>query len=445
MDTLKKIVVAVLTWEARIVLARFRPRIIAITGSVGKTSAKDAIYEAISQKVHVRKSEKSFNSGIGVPLTILGRENAWRNPVKWALNILKGAALIFFAREYPEWLVLEVGADRPGDIRRIAKWLRPDIVVLTGVPEIPAHVEYFDSPDAMLKEKRALAEALKRGGTLIVNGDDPSMREVRSKLEENSIAYGTESYNNFAATHIEIIYKNIISATAEPDSTTLAQVPIGMRFRMNHKGSSLPAALYGALGTPRIYSALAAFAVGKVLGLDFVSISEALAKWKPQSGRMRILRGIKGSIIIDDTYNSSPAAALSALDTLKEINCTSQKIAILGDMMELGKFAKEAHRTVGERAAGACDLLITVGVRARDIGEAALDAGLPETKIREYESNESARAGEELKLGLRAGDIVLVKGSQSVRMERAVYHLLAEPNSASELLVRQDDEWLNKS
>lgn len=421
------------------VLARCKPRIIAVTGSVGKTSTKDAIYAAISQRAYVRKSEKSFNSDIGVPLAVLGCENAWRNPLKWLLNIAKGAALILLPGKYPAWLVLEVGADRPGDIRRIARWLRPDIAVLTGVPEIPPHVEYFGSPEAMLREKRALADALKRGGTLILNGDDLRMREIRSEFPDNSMAYGMESRNNFAATHAEIIYEDGI------EGTSMTRTPAGMRFRMNHRGSSLPVSLHGALGLPRVYSALAAFAVGKVLGLDFVSISEALEKWESPPGRMRILPGVKGSTIIDDTYNSSPTAALSALDTLKNVECTSRKIAVLGDMLELGKWAKEAHRKVGERAAGICDLLLTVGIRARDIGEAALDAGLSENSIREYESDESARAGEELKLELRKGDIVLVKGSQGVRMERAVYHLMAEPARAPELLIRQDDEWLNKS
>ena len=408
-------------------LTRFKPRVIAVTGSVGKTTTKDAIYAAVSPVAYVRKSEKSFNSEIGVPLTILGCENAWKNPVKWIINIVKGFALILSPRKYPEWLVLEVGADRPGDIKRTARWLRPDIAVLTGVPEIPSHIEYFDSPEAILAEKRALVESLAPGGTLILNGDDLRMKEMHSEFRSSAITYGTESYNNFFASHVENCYER--------------GKPIGIHFRMNHLGSSIPISVYGALGLPRVYSALAAIAVGNLLELDFVSISAALAKWRPQPGRMRILSGLKGSIIIDDTYNSSPSAALSALDTMKSIECKSRRIAVLGDMLELGKWTKEAHRKVGERAAKCADLLITVGIRARDIGEAALDSGMPEGNIKEYEMNESARAGKELEFELREGDIVLIKGSQGLRMERAVFEIMAEPQKASELLVRQDAQW----
>ena len=127
MNAFKRIITAILTWEARAVLERYHPKIIAVTGSVGKTTTKDAIFAALSPHVHVRKSEKSFNSDLGVPLAILGLESGWHDPLKWIANIFHGLSLILFENDYPRWLVLEVGADRPGDIRRIARWLRPDI------------------------------------------------------------------------------------------------------------------------------------------------------------------------------------------------------------------------------------------------------------------------------------------------------------------------------
>src|SRR3989338_2206143 len=180
---LKKAIVLILICEARLVLSRYRPKIIAITGSMGKTAAKDAICAALSGGgLRARKSEKSFNSELGVPLTILGLENAWRNPLRWAENILRGLWLAARKTGYPAWLVLEVGADRPGDIRKIARWLRPDIAVITGVSDIPAHVEFFDSPAHVLKEKRTLADSLKLGGKLILNGDDVQMQRLRAEF-----------------------------------------------------------------------------------------------------------------------------------------------------------------------------------------------------------------------------------------------------------------------
>ena len=393
-DFLKKVIIFILTWEARLVLARYRPKIIAVTGSVGKTTAKDAIFAVLSGSLFVRKSEKSFNSELGVPLAILGLENAWRSPVGWARNIFSGIVLLF-GRDYPNWLVLEVGADRPGDIRRIARWLRPHIAVVTGVPEIPVHVEYFDSPEALAREKRVLAAYIRAGGKLVLNGDDSRMVALCSDYRGMTVKYGFGAGNDLTGGEEEIAYTNY--------------GPSGIRFRVNGRGASIPVSVSGALGRPRAYAALAALAVAEIVGVDIVSGTQALA----------------------------------ALDALKEVKA-ERKIAVLGDMLELGKYSAEAHRNVGSRAAECAGRLVTVGFRARAMGEAALDAGMPEGSIREYEHTESGRAGEELRGELKEGDIVLVKGSQSMRMERTVEVLMAEPDRATELLVRQDAEWHNR-
>lgn len=429
---LKNIVVTVLTWEARLVLWRYNPKIIAVTGSVGKTTTKDAIYAALAGTLHVRKSEKSFNSDIGVPLTILGLENAWRNPLLWALNLVRGLALLVSRVPYPAWLVVEVGADRPGDIRRIAKWLKPDIAVITGVPDIPVHVEFFRSPEELAREKRSLAEHMKDSGTLILNGDDAKVVEMCREFK-NVITFGFARSNKIIASHQGILYEK--------------GKAIGTRFRLVLGGLALPVSIIGALGKARTYAALAAFAVAEVADIETSSVVRSLLEWNPPPGRMRVIKGVNGSTIIDDTYNSSPAAALSALDTLKEVKVPpgARRIAVLGDMLELGRYAAEAHRGIGVRAAQCAAKLVTIGFRSRATGEAALDAGMPEANIREYEHTESRRAGQELRGELREGDIVLVKGSQSMRMERVVEELMAEPEKAVDLLVRQEPEWLLKS
>lgn len=427
---LKNIVVFLLTWEARLVLARYAPRIIAVTGSVGKTTTKDAIYAGLSPSLSIRKSEKSFNSDIGVPLTILGLDNAWSNPLLWIKNIVRGFLVVLVPQKYPSWLVLEVGADRPGDIQRIARWLRPDVAVFTGLPDIPAHVEYFASPEDVLKEKRSLAEHLKAGGKLVVCGDDERALSLRGDFRGACITYGIGSDNDFHASHEEIVYED--------------GVPTGMRFRANHGASSVPVAVFGALGRPRTLAAIATIAVGDCAGVDSVSVGQALHAWQPPAGRVRIIEGLKGSFIIDDTYNSSPAAALAALDILAEVRTAGRKIAMLGDMLELGRYTKEGHRQVGERVAAVADLLLTVGFRSRVIASAALDGGLADSHIRQYELGESERAAEELLLELKEGDIILVKGSQGMRMEKAVRVLMKEPQKAGELLVRMEGEWQNR-
>jgi UDP-N-acetylmuramoyl-tripeptide--D-alanyl-D-alanine ligase len=430
MSFFKKMIVAIMTIEARGVLARHRPKIIAVTGSVGKTTSKDAIFAALSPHVHVRKSDKSFNSEVGVPLAILGLENGWNDPLKWALNIVRGFLLVVMPSDYPKWLVLEVGADRPGDIRSIACWLRPDIAIITAVPEIPVHVEFFDSPEAVLREKRSLAEHLKPGGTLIINGDDPHMSDLRSDFHGMTLTYGMESSNDFVASDERILYEGI--------------EPVGLSFRFDHADSSIPVSIYGALGRPRIYSALAALVASRCVGVDLASAAASLSRWPATPGRMHILKGIRESIIIDDTYNSSPVAALAALDTLKSVAATGRRIAMMGDMLELGRYSVDAHKLVGTRAAETTDLLITVGFRARVMAEAALDAGMRDDQVRSYEQDEAERAGLELEKQIAGGDVVLVKGSQSIRMERAVATIMAEPQKAAELLVRQEEEWKDR-
>src|SRR3989344_2428230 len=423
---LKQIIVSILTLEARLVLRRHKPRIIAVTGSVGKTTTKDAIYAALANELSVRKSQKTFNSELGVPLTILGLDNAWNSPVGWLVNIFHGAWRTVASDNYPQWLVIEVGADRPGDIRQIAKWLKPNIVVFTGVPDIPVHVEYFSSPEALFREKRSLLEYLQPGGKLILNGDDPRSRELYSDFRGASVTFGMNEGNELSSSHGEIVYQD--------------QAPAGMQFRANGFGASLPIVVYGALGTPRIYAALAALATAHIAGVDLVSASRNLATWEPPPGRVRILKGLRGSYIIDDTYNSSPAAAHAALDILKEVHA-KRRIAVLGDMLELGKYSADQHRKLGEHAAQCADILITVGFRARAAAQSALDAGMPEANIFQYEMNEAVRAADELQDKLQEGDVVLVKGSQSIRLERTVLELMAEPQHASELLVRMEPEW----
>lgn len=426
---LKKILVFILTLEARIVLMRHKPKIIAVTGSVGKTSTKDAIYAALSGDLHVRKSEKSLNSEFGVPLTILGCETGWRNPFKWLTNIITGLHLIISSEPYPKWLILEVGADRPGDIARIAKWLRPDIAVITSVPEIPAHVEYFESADAVAREKKALAQYLKPDGKLILNGDEERTRSMRVEFRGVSLTYGIAGTNDFSASHVEIAKEN--------------DMPIGMQFRIERAGSSVPTTVHGVIGRGRMYSALAACAVAEVVGLDLISVSQNLSDYTPTPGRMRILSGVKETAIIDDTYNSSPEAAYAAVDVLKDLK-GHRRIAVLGDMLELGRFSGDAHRALGERLVKATDLLVVIGIRAKAIADAAIEKGFPEKRVRRYAMGQSEMAGKDLIEVLKKGDVILVKGSQGMRMERTVKAIMAEPEYAESLLVRQDEEWLAK-
>ncbi|HEY4503994.1 MAG TPA: UDP-N-acetylmuramoyl-tripeptide--D-alanyl-D-alanine ligase [Candidatus Paceibacterota bacterium] len=419
----KKIISLILEIEARVILRKYRPFIIGITGSVGKTSTKDAIYTVLSNTSwHVRKSQKSFNSEIGVPLTILGCENGWSNPFLWIKNILQGLELIFLKSKYPDCLVLEIGADRPGDIRNIAKWLKLDIAVMTKISAVPVHVEFFPSSAHILEEKSHLIRALKKDGILILYYDDQTVLSLSKGINQKILTYGINPSAVVNASNHSIIY----------EERNGLKIPLGMTFKLNYEGNSVPITIYGGLGIQQIYPLLAGASVGISRQIILTNIINSFAKHIFPPGRMNIIKGINDSTIIDDTYNSSPDALRQALVVLGEIKTIGRKIAILGDMLELGKFSVVEHIKAGDMARQTCSIIITVGQRMKKMGENIISFNTA------YEASEYARGV------VGKGDVVLIKGSQSIRMERVVKDLMAEPEKAKELLTRQEPEWLAK-
>ncbi|HVU06891.1 MAG TPA: UDP-N-acetylmuramoyl-tripeptide--D-alanyl-D-alanine ligase [Candidatus Paceibacterota bacterium] len=436
---LKNIVVSIMTLEARVALMRHRPKVIAVTGNVGKTSAKDAIYAVMAHvygEESVRKSEKSFNSEIGLPLAILGLENGWSSAALWLKNIKDGLLVALFGsrRGFPEWLVLEVGADHPGDIERAAKWLHSDIVVLTRMSDVPVHVEFFKDADELLREKMFLAHALKPAGTIVVNADDPRFMEAVKMIPAKTISYGT------AKTADVVMAESEISYMSEPVSLPIGQYVV---VRMGEEGKAVEKKieLRFAVGDHIMYAFAAATAVAKALGIEN-AIPDAFKDFKSPNGRMRMLKGINGCAVIDDSYNSSPLACAEALKTLAKMTVRGKKIAVLGDMKELGANAERAHRDVGFLAAETLHTLVTVGESSRSIASAARDAGLAADRILSFD--DSVAAAPAVADIARAGDVILVKGSQSMRMERVSKALLAHPERAPELLVRQEKEWVDR-
>ena len=428
-DFFKKIILNIIAWEAKEVLKKYNPKVIAITGSVGKTSTKDAIFDVIKSSFKARKSDKSFNSEIGIPLSILGCPNGWNNIIIWIENIIQGLNLIYLENDYPDWLVLEIGADRPGDIQKIATWLKTDIAVFTRFGQVPVHVEFFDSPKQVIEEKSKLVNSLHLGGMMILNADDADVFDLGSKNPFPQISYGIESPCDVSASNISVIY----------DSESKGKQPMGLSFKINYQGSSAPIVISKALGRSHIYPALAAAAVGLSQGLNLVDIGHALSIHDTPPGRMKIVDGNKDTTIIDDTYNSSPVAAQEAIETLKKLISIRFKIAVLGDMLEIGKYTVSEHTSLGERVVGAADLLVAVGVRARLIAEGALKAGMSEKNI--FQFDDSRTAGKFIESILQPGDIILVKGSQGMRMERVVEEIMAHPEKKERYLVRQSEKW----
>lgn len=424
----KTVVVEVLSWEARLLLKRTKPKIVAITGNVGKTSTKDAVYTVLKDHKHTRRSEKGFNTEIGVPLTVLGLRNAWNNPFRWLKNIVDGFLQILHPGTYPEVLVLEMGVDHPGDMRRLASWVKPDVVVITRLPDVPVHVEYFDSPDAVINEKLELLHALKSDGVFVYNHDDERIRKAAEGIHQQALGYSRYSESHFTASGDRVRYEG--------------GFPIGISFILEHFNEEISMHVVGSLGVQHAYNYAAAVAVGTVFGVPIEEAAEALSTHECPPGRMHLLRGIKDTLIIDDSYNSSPTAMERSLQALRELTGMKRKVAILGDMLELGQYSVRAHESAGEDVANSADVLITVGIRARKIAEGALEFGMSEKNIFQYDSVE--RAQKDIREMIESGDVILVKASQSMRLEKIVAEIMAEPGEREKLLVRQDPEWLRR-
>ena len=427
--TLKKTISYLLKLESKLVLAKYKPKVVAITGSVGKTSTKDAVYAVFSKVAYVRKSEKSFNSEIGLPLTILGLPNGWNNPLTWFVNILKGFWLIVWTHKYPKWLILEVGISKPGNMANVVSWLKTDAVIITAIGETPAHIEFFNSRKHLIEEKSMLIKTLKKDGLLILNADDESVLEMKANTKNITTTYGFKEGSDVLGSSDSISYGD----NGEPE---------GIIFRVDEGGKSFPVVIDGVFGRNHVYASLAAITLASALKFNMLDATNALKNYDVPPGRMRLLKGINGSLIIDDTYNSSPFACESALKTLGGVKFTGRKIAVLGDMLELGKHTHDAHKNIGNIAKENCDVLIVVGPRAQTIKEGAIEAGMNEENIIEF--LDSMKAGEFVKTFVQKGDVVLIKGSQGVRMERVTGFLLLDQKNKNKLLVRQDTEWLNK-
>ncbi len=425
---MKLFFIKILCWLARAVVQKYHPRIVSVTGSIGKTSTKEAIKTVLGPKFRVRAAVKNYNTESGLALTIFGL-SCPRYFFGWILILTRALRLLLWRdTAYPEVLILEMAADRPGDLRRLVAVATPEVAVVTAVGS--AHLEFFGSLEKIAREKFVVPGSVGKNGLVVLNHDDVLVLAMRTKLKVPVKTYGLGE-----AADVRAIELNIWEADDEyPRSLQ------GLRCKVSLEGSVVPVAVAGAVGPGVARAILAALAVGQHFGLHAVEMAEALTIHVPPSGRMHLVPGVKGTMLIDDTYNASPEAVTSAIQVLAGLPL-SRKLVVLGDMLELGHETVDAHHAIGRLVAeNNFDLLLTVGQTSRLIGVAAQHRGMDVRKITHVESAEVA--GLWLKKFLQKGDVVLVKGSQAMRMEKVVKELMAEPLHACDLLVRQDAEWL---
>lgn len=394
--------------------------IIGITGSVGKTGAKDAISDVLGRRFSVRKSEKNLNSEFGTVLTILGLKTGYGSASSWAKIFWKAVWDAFKKPERYQMLVLEMGVDKPSDMDEILKVFTPNIMVFLNVKNVHIGEGQFANRQAVYEEKSKASVSVPPGGWVILNHDDPFVRQLEGHLPAHTVTIGTEEGADLRATAIE-------------RSTE------GLLFTLHYDNKEFLVKLPHILGEAHVTLVLASIAVGLVNGISWKTIQKALQEYRLPPGRMNKIDGKNGALILDSTYNASPDTVESALDTLAMFH--GRKIAALGTMNELGDLSASEHFKIGKMVAQKADMLLAVGEHAKDLAEGAQRGGLSASMIHVFKN--SKEAGQFLSNILNKHDTVLAKGSQNrVRMEHLVKMCMKHPEEARHLLVRQDPYWL---
>lgn len=347
-------------------------RVIGITGSVGKTTTKELTYAVLAQRYRTLKSEGNYNNEIGLPLSLL-RLRPWH-----------------------EYAVLEMGMYAQGEISLLAELARPQVGVVTIVGSV--HMEWLGTIEAIADAKRELVEVLPPEpiGVAILNMDDPLVMNMAAHTAARVFTYGLDQKADLWADDIDSMGLEGISFTLHSGRDRLSiHVPL--------------------LGRHSVHTSLRAAAVGLV---ERLSWDEIVAGLRDLTSQLRLVAvpGPRGSVILDDTYNSSPESAIAALNLLADL--PGRHIAVLGDMLELGPVEESSHRLVGRRSRGVADLLVAVGSRGQLIGEEAISAGMPSTNV--YLVDDSDEAIQVLEDVIQSGDMVLVKGSHGARLDKIV-------------------------
>jgi UDP-N-acetylmuramoyl-tripeptide--D-alanyl-D-alanine ligase len=353
---------------------KFSVRVVGITGSVGKTTTKELTWAVLRRRFSTLKNPGNLNNEIGLPLTLLQ------------------------LRSTHERVVLEMGMYNLGEITQLCTIARPHIGVVTNVG--PTHLERLGSIERIAEAKSELIQALTPGGVAVLNYDDPFVRAMSGKAREG----------------VRIFYYGLTQGADLWASDVLSEGWEGIRFVL-HYGREVIHVKVPLLGRHSVHTALCATAVGLIEGMHWEEILPGLQNSGVQL-RLVSVPGINGSIILDDTYNASPVSTIAALNLLDDLVTSGRKIAVLGDMAELGDFTEPGHRKVGCRVVTTASLLITVGKFARLIAEEARACGMPAQAILPVQTNQEAIAY--LRQIVQPGDIILVKGSRSMAMEEIV-------------------------
>lgn len=426
----QKVLKKILKFLAKGMLQKHKPLVVGITGSVGKSSAKEAIALALSQNYMVRKTEGNLNNEFGIPLTIFGLQAGGNSVVAWFLIIIKASLLRYGSFSYPQALVLEMGVDRPGDMAYLLSIVTPDIGVVTHVSG--SHLEYFKTVGRIAKEKGELVTHFKEGkGIAILNADNEHTLKMKEKTNAAvTYTYGFHPGATVRGTNILLLQ----------DNGARGNLPY-YSLKIEHQGNTFPLRLPNIVAEHHISSVLAAMTVAIALKMNLVEVAGRLADFAPLPGRLRMLPGSRDTFLLDDTYNASPVSTKAALKVLGQIQ-SPRRVAVLGDMLELGAKSDDMHRELkGDLVSAGVQVAILVGTHMR-----ALYTNLQESHAipKVFWEESPVVVAKNIKSILEPRDTVLIKGSQGMRMELITKALLADEALAAKYLCRQSPSWLAK-
>jgi len=357
---------------------RYRTPVVALTGSNGKTTTKEMISACLETTFPILKTRGNLNNLIGLPLTLL--------------NLTEKERVV----------ILEMGMNVPGEIRRLTEIAEPDVGLITNIQRV--HLEGLGSLERLKDEKGELFRRMRRDGTILVNQNDPHVIDLASEFSGQRITFGVEK-------SADVMAKEIRLRGAE-----------GTSFKLILEGQEIEIAL-PLLGRHFVSNALAAIAAATLFGIEVKKVKEALERFQPSPMRMELIHLEGGKTLINDAYNANPRSMELALETLAEMKGKGRAIAVLGDMLELGDFTEEAHRQIGEKVEElSIDLLLTMGEEAPLVVESAIRHGFEPTRAKVVESHTEAILI--LKEVIREGDWILVKGSRRMVMEKIVEGLI---------------------
>ena len=429
---IRRFILSILWRAVRIRVAHDNPYVIAVTGSVGKTSTKEAIATLLERTGKpVVKTQANMATDTGIPLSLLGFADRAKTRGRW-VSVLKRALIANFPTfsERP-YYVLELSSDTPGDLAFLAKHFPIHIAVFTTGG--PVHLELYKSEQAVVDEIATLLQFVQPDGLLITNADDSALRGITSSVR-------TQTYGITSKTRVDL-RGSIAKRTREgllcaiewgQPKKSLDSVP-----SRRSENLTFTAAIWGE---HQMYPLLAAALVGLHEGMKGDVLKQGLEAYQLPAGRGRIISGHRSVTVIDDTANSSPEAVDAGVAMLKPYAGKRRTVAILGTMNELGEFSENAHRAIAANAAGKVDYLVALGQFAPVMQQAAQKAGMHKESIISYLKPEQLMS--QLSQVVQKDDVVYLKASQNgMRLERIVKQLMQHPESAAELLVRQGNEW----